>query len=65
MQTIAAILLTAAATAGTVRAAKKLRSVLRRRKMTAEGRDGLAGKGPVIDLERDAVTGVYSARRRA
>jgi hypothetical protein len=64
MQTIAAILITAAATAGTVRAAKTLRRVLQRRKGSIPVVSGGGADGPVIDLERDHSTGIYSQPKR-
>jgi hypothetical protein len=63
MQTVAAILVTAAATVGTVRAVKKLRQVMQRRKGKTESVGDRAASGPVIELEKDQNTGVYSERR--
>lgn len=58
MNVVSAILVTAAATVGTVRAAKAVRRAIKRRKHALRPDEAQAEQG-VIDLVRDDATGIY------
>lgn len=63
MNAIATILATAAVTAGSIRAVREIRKRLKR---ASDHKDlkGKRGDGRVIDLEKDAETGVYGVSKR-
>lgn len=62
MNAISALLLTAGAVVGTVRAARAIRRSLKRSTEPAKAPSDPAAEHPVIDLVRDDNSGIYRAR---